>query len=104
MPVVAYRPETASKTHRYSRDPRVATANSQPTPLAWRPPPRLSSPRPCRRPRQSTDNFIAREKLGDFDRRCLGGVGTMYRILTDRLRMQFADRPISGLGGIGRAH
>src|SRR6202022_2490411 len=58
----------------------------------------------CRCQYESTDDFVAREKLGDFDRRRLRGVGAMHRVFTDRLRMQLADRSLGRLGRIGRAH
>src|SRR6266852_2889862 len=58
----------------------------------------------CRRKYESTDDFVAGEKLGDFDRRRVRGVRTMHRVFTDRLRVQFADRSLGRLGRIGRAH
>src|SRR5882724_2471696 len=104
MPVFAYRPETAWQTRRYLRDQRAATANSQPTPFGANGRPRLLPTKLRSRRRQSTDDFVAREKLGDFDCRRLRGIGTMYRIFTDRPSVQLADRTIGRLGRIGCAH
>src|SRR6202035_4564172 len=74
----------------------------------WRerpPPPRLSSTRPARPRRcQSADDLVAREELGDLDRRRLRGIRTMHRVLADRLGVQLADRAFGRLGRIGRTH
>src|ERR1700694_4146211 len=58
----------------------------------------------CRCQYESTGDFVAREKLSDFDRGRLGGVRAMHRVFADRLGVQFADCSLGRLGWIGRAH
>src|SRR3982074_988174 len=94
MPVAASRFETAQRTFRSSPDQKFAAPNSQRGP-------RVAIAR-CRQP--SADDLVTREKLRDFDRRGLGSIRTMHRILADRLRVDLADGAVGCLRGVGGAH
>src|SRR3981081_3937851 len=104
MPAFAHRPEPARKTQRRWRNQKTAATNSQPTPWRKRPIPAAITDIDPPADGQSTDNFVAGKELRYLDRRRLRGIGTMHRILADRLRVHFADRTLRGLGRIGGAH
>src|SRR5262249_35616833 len=52
----------------------------------------------------SAHDIVAAEELGDLLHGRVGSVGTVHRVLADRLGVNLADRAGRGLGGIGRAH
>src|ERR1051325_11087457 len=56
------------------------------------------------RSRNLADDLVAGKELRDLFCRSVRRVGTMHRILADRLRVHLADGPVRRLVGIGRPH